>query len=139
MTWLGFPAIRGSSGNPDKPDKPKGGAQALRAMLQWLKGGNHGVAITPDGPRGPAEVIGEGPILLARLSRAPVLMVGLASRPCIRMGTWDRAVLPLPFARGAIVWEPALRAGPGEDAEMLRSDWAERLARVTAAAEAALG
>ena len=134
---LGFPAIRGSSGDPDKPDRAKGGAQALRAMLRWLKG-SRGVAITPDGPRGPAEVMGDGPPILARLSRAPVLLVGLAARPCLRLGSWDRAVLPLPFARGAIVWDGALRAEPGDDAAALGEDWSGRLTALTAAAEAAL-
>ena len=134
---LGFPAIRGSSGDPDKPDRAKGGAQALRAMLRWLKG-DRGVAITPDGPRGPVEVMGEGPAILARLSRAPVLLVGLAARPCLRLGSWDRAVLPLPFARGAIVWEGPLRVGPDADAGALGEDWSARLKTATLAAEAAL-
>ena len=134
---LGFPAIRGSSGDPDKPDRAKGGAQALRAMLRWLKG-SRGVAITPDGPRGPVEVMGDGPPILARLSRAPVLLVGLAARPCLRLGSWDRAVLPLPFAQGAIVWDGALRAAPGSDAAALGEDWTGRLKAATQAAEAAL-
>jgi lysophospholipid acyltransferase (LPLAT)-like uncharacterized protein len=137
MTWLGFPAIRGSKRNVKKPRADKGGAQALRAMLQWLKG-HHGVAITPDGPRGPAEVMGEGPPLLARLSGAPVLLVGLAARPCIRLPSWDKAVLPLPFSRGAIVWDGPVAAGREDDQAELGLAWAERLTAATAAAEAAL-
>ena len=134
---LGCPAIRGSAGDPDKPGRAKGGAQALRAMLRWLKG-SRGVVITPDGPRGPVEVMGDGPPTLARLSRAPVLLVGLAARPCLRLGSWDRAVLPLPFAQGAIVWDGALRAEPGSDAAALGEDWTGRLKAATQAAEAAL-
>ena len=137
MTWLGFPAIRGSSKNPRRPEADKGGSQALRGMLHWLKG-RHGVAITPDGPRGPAEVMGEGPPQLARLSGAPVLLVGLASRPCLKLPSWDRAVVPLPFSRGAIVWEGPLHARREHDPTQLSADWAERLTRVTDAAEAAL-
>ena len=137
MTWLGFPAIRGSSRNPAKPNHAKGGAQALRAMLQWLVG-DRGVAITPDGPRGPAEVMGKGVPLLARLSRAPVLLVGLAAQPCVRLKSWDRAMLPLPFSRGAIVWDGPFEAASTGDPAALRHDWGERLVRATAAAEAAL-
>lgn len=137
MTWLGFPAIRGSKRNLKKPRADKGGAQALRAMVQWLKG-RHGVAITPDGPRGPAETMGEGPPLLARLSGAPVLLVGLAARPCLKLPSWDRAVLPLPFSRGAIVWDGPFEASRTSDPAALGRDWGGRLTAATEAAEAAL-
>jgi lysophospholipid acyltransferase (LPLAT)-like uncharacterized protein len=137
MTRLGFPAIRGSARNPDKPASTKGGTQALRDMLRWLKG-RHGVALTPDGPRGPAETMGEGPLLLARLSKAPVLLVGLACKPCLRLNSWDKAVLPLPFARGAIVWDGPHGASEPDDLQTLRAVWAARLTGATHRAEAVL-
>ena len=138
MERLGFPAIRGSAGKKTDPAKAKGGAAAFREVLRWLKGGG-GIAITPDGPRGPAEAMGEGPPLLARLSGAPVLLVGLAARPCIRLSTWDRGVLPLPFGKGAIVWAGPFQAPANANAEDLRvlsEAWQARLSDVTAAAEA---
>ena len=135
--WLGFPAIRGSTRNPSKPGRAKGGAQALRAMLAWLQG-DHGVAITPDGPRGPAEEMGAGPPRLAQLAKAPVLLVGLAARPCLRLGSWDRAMLPLPFSKGAIIWDGPLDAD-GEDQAVLGRRWSEQLVAATRAAEDALG
>ncbi len=130
MEALGFPAIRGSSLKPSDPGKAKGGSEAFREMLRWLKGGG-GVAITPDGPRGPAQVMGEGPGRLAERAGAPVLLVGLACKPAIRLNSWDRTLLPLPFARGAMVWD-----GPfeGEAAEALGA----RLSAATARAEAVL-
>ncbi len=137
MTRLGFPAIRGSARNPEKPTRTKGGTQALRDMLRWLKG-HRGVAITPDGPRGPAESMGDGPPVLARLSRAPVLLVGLACRPCLRLPSWDQAVLPLPFGRGAVVWDGPFKAAAPDDLERLKQDWATRLTGVTRRAEAVL-
>jgi lysophospholipid acyltransferase (LPLAT)-like uncharacterized protein len=137
MARVGFPAIRGSAAKRGDQTRAKGGAAAFRDVLRWLKAGN-GVAITPDGPRGPAEQMTDGPPMLAKVSRAPVLLVGLASRPCVRLGTWDAAVLPLPFARGAIVWRGPLSVGAGEDLEVLAKDWAMGLSAATAAAEAAL-
>lgn len=134
---LGFPAIRGSSTKKSAPDKVKGGARAFRDVLKWLKGGG-GIAITPDGPRGPAEQMADGAVMLAKASRAPVLLVGLACRPMARLKTWDQAVLPLPFGRGAIVWDGPLSARADDDAEALRRDWAERLTAVTERAEALL-
>jgi hypothetical protein len=137
MERIGFPAIRGSSRKDSDPTKEKRGAGAFRDILRWLKDGG-GVAITPDGPRGPAEEMKEGPPLLARLSKAPVLLVGMASKPCLRLKSWDRAVVPLPFSRGVIVWDGPFGAGSDDDLEALRVDWAARLSAATRAAEAAL-
>ena len=133
---LGFPAIRGSSGKAThKGVKEKGGAAAFRDVLRWIRDGG-GVAITPDGPRGPVERMGEGPVLLARVSRVPVLLVGLAGRPAIRLGTWDKAVVPLPFAKGAIVWSDAFTVGEVDDAAAEAAAWGERLKALTRRAEA---
>lgn len=133
---LGFPAIRGSSANKDKLDRAKGGSQALRDGLKQLKVGALG--ITPDGPRGPARVMAEGLPLLARLSGAPVLLIGLSCKPAIRLNSWDRALLPLPFGRGAIVWEVA-RYPDGAELSDVARDWATRLTTVEAAADALTG
>jgi hypothetical protein len=137
MEKVGFPAIRGSASKRSDQTRAKGGASAFRDVLRWLKAGN-GIAITPDGPRGPVEAMTDGPPLLARLAHAPVLLVGLASRPCVTLNTWDRAVLPLPFARGVIVWQGPLAASAGDDMDALSTDWAARLSAATRAAEAAL-
>ena len=130
MERLGYPAIRGSSLKPSDPGKAKGGSEAFREMLRWLKAGG-GVAITPDGPRGPAQVMGEGPGRLAERAAAPVLLVGLACSPAIRLKSWDRTVLPLPFGRGAIVWDGPFK---GETPDALGA----RLSAVTARADAVL-
>jgi lysophospholipid acyltransferase (LPLAT)-like uncharacterized protein len=135
---LGIPAIRGSSTKKTHRGrmKEKGGAEAFRELLRWVKAGNC-IAITPDGPRGPARQMAEGAILIARLTRAPVLMMGLAARPAIVMDTWDRGLIPLPFARGAIVWGDAM-VETGEDSQEARDRWAERLTALEARAEALL-
>ena len=138
MARLGFPAIRGSAAKPSDPAKAKGGAQAFREVLRWIRAGN-GVAVTPDGPRGPAERMTDGPPLLSRLSGAPVLLVGLAARPCLRLKSWDRAVVPLPFARGVICWDgPIAPPAPGEELGEVGAAWSRRLTAVTARAEALL-
>jgi len=137
---LGFPAIRGSSTKKSDPAKAKGGASAFREVLRWVvKGG--GVAITPDGPRGPTEQMAEGTPLLAKASGAPILLVGLASKPCLHLKSWDRAVLPLPFAKGAIVWARLETVGRDVDEaslKVLNAEWAARLSALTRQAEAML-
>lgn len=140
MAHLGIPAIRGSSGKKTDPAKAKGGAAAFRDSLKWLRSGGT-LVLTPDGPRGPAEQMQEGAPLLAALSEAPVLFLGLATRPCLRLGSWDRTVLPLPFSRGAIVWDGPVTVGKADVADgpqALQQAWAERLSAATARAEAAL-
>jgi lysophospholipid acyltransferase (LPLAT)-like uncharacterized protein len=132
----GFPAVRGSSANKDKADRAKGGSQALRDGLRQLKVG--GLAITPDGPRGPARKMAEGTPLLARLSKVPVLLVGLSCNPAIRLNSWDRALLPLPFGRGAIVWDRTDYPEGADPAQVAR-DWTDRLNAVEAEADALVG
>ncbi len=136
MGKVGFPSIRGSSANKDKADRAKGGSAALRDALRQLR--TAGVALTPDGPRGPMRVMGDGVAVMARLSGAPVLFIGLSCRPAVRLGSWDRAVLPLPFGRGAVVWD--IDTFPeGLSTEEVTLRWAERLTAVEARADAITG
>ncbi|RZJ30796.1 MAG: DUF374 domain-containing protein [Brevundimonas sp.] len=132
----GFPAVRGSSTNKDKTEKAKGGTQALRDGLKQLKVG--GLAITPDGPRGPARQMAEGLPMLARISGAPALFIGLSCNPAIRLNSWDKAVLPLPFGKGAIVWDVA-DYPEGADMADVAAAWTERLNAVEAEADAMTG
>ncbi len=133
MALQGIPAVRGSSANKDKADRAKGGTQALRDGLRQLKVG--ALAITPDGPRGPAREMAEGLPLLAKLSGAPVLFIGISCKPVIRLDSWDRALLPLPFARGAIVWDVA-RYPEGAGLAEVALAWTERLNAVEDLADA---
>ena len=132
----GFPAIRGSSSNKDKADRAKGGTQALRDGLRQLKVG--GLAITPDGPRGPVPEKAQGLPRGAKLTGAPVLFIGMSCNPAIRLNSWDRAILPLPFGRGAIVWDVDHYPEGAELTDVAR-DWTARLTAVEAAADALVG
>ena len=136
MARLGFPAVRGSSANKDKVKQAKGGTQALRDGLKQLKVG--ALALTPDGPRGPARQMAEGLPLMARISGAPVLFIGISCKPAIRLNSWDKAVLPLPFGKGAIVWDKAWYPEGAEVAEVAAA-WTERLTAVEARADVLTG
>ena len=136
VAQLGIPAVRGSSSNKDKADRDKGGTQALRDGLRQLKVG--GLAITPDGPRGPVRSRAEGLPVMAKLSRAPVLFLGLSCNPAIRLKSWDRSLLPLPFGKGAVVWDRADFPEGAEPAHVI-ADWTERCTAVEAAADALTG
>lgn len=133
---LGIPAVRGSSANKDKAARSKGGTQALRDGLRQLKVG--GLAVTPDGPRGPVRQMAEGLPLMAKISGAPVLFIGLSCKPAIRLNSWDRALLPLPFGKGAIVWDKAVYPEGADVAEVV-AEWTARLTAVEARADAITG
>ncbi len=132
----GIPAVRGSSANKDKADRAKGGTQAFRDGLRQLKIG--ALAITPDGPRGPTREMAEGLPLLARISKAPVLFIGMSCNPAIRLNSWDKAILPLPFGKGAIVWDVAHWPEGAEVADVA-ADWTKRITAVEAEADAITG
>jgi lysophospholipid acyltransferase (LPLAT)-like uncharacterized protein len=136
---LSFPAIRGSANRPDAAhDQRSFGAS--RDVLRFIRDGGV-VAITPDGPLGPAEQMPAGPVLLARIADTPVFLFGLAARPTLTLRSWDHTQIPLPFGRGCVVFDGPLSAPRKADAaevECVRADWQARLRAVQAAAEAAL-
>lgn len=133
---LGIPAVRGSAANKDKKQAAKGGTQALRDGLKQLKVG--ALALTPDGPRGPARTMAEGLPVMARISGAPVLFMGLSCKPAIRLNSWDRALIPLPFGKGAIVWDRATYPEGAEVSDVV-AEWTRRMNAVEARADEITG
>ncbi len=86
----GWHAVRGSSS--------RDGGRALREMISHLK--HSGLAAhVVDGPRGPAGVIKAGVISLARATEAVVVPVYATSDRAWYFKSWDRFMLPKPFAR----------------------------------------
>jgi len=113
---MGFTLAWGSSSS--------GGAYALREVLRKVREG-HDVAITPDGPRGPRRRVKPGVIATARMTGLPIVPTGFSACPARRLGSWDRTLLPYPFARGLYVCgEPLFVARDADEAEQ------ERLRRV---------
>lgn len=123
---LGFGAVRGSSQKKTDTAKNKHGEQAFREMVRLIQDGVC-MSVTPDGPRGPALEMQRGVASLARLTKAPVLMVGLASSPNLRLNSWDRTLIPLPFGRGAMVWADVAYASREDDIDDLTAAWTERM------------
>ena len=73
----------------------------LKEIFRSIK--NHlGIAITPDGPRGPSKKINGEVIKIAKLSGAPIVPASICYSKFFEMKTWDRFQIPLPF--GAICY-----------------------------------
>ena len=120
--FLGLKTVRGSAkrGRVQKKGNlhGKGGAAAFREMLAVVAG-NHCVVITPDGPKGPRQRLGEGPLSLARHSGAPLVSCMFAVKNRKTIPSWDRFIVPLPFGKGSIIWgTPVTLASDISDAEM---------------------
>jgi lysophospholipid acyltransferase (LPLAT)-like uncharacterized protein len=85
----------------------------MRGSLRALEQGAL-VAITPDGPRGPRREIKPGGLAAAQASGATVFTAHATARPARRLGTWDRFMVPAPFARIRVTYGPSFTVGPGE-------------------------
>jgi lysophospholipid acyltransferase (LPLAT)-like uncharacterized protein len=141
LDMSGFPAIRVSSAKKGDAAKARQAVAAIREATQWVAGGG-ALVVTPDGPRGPNEVIAAGSLQIARRSGQPVFLMGIAAAPAAQMAsTWDKVMWAAPFGRGAVVWEGPLFVPPDADetaVAALVADWSARLSAATRRAEALL-
>jgi lysophospholipid acyltransferase (LPLAT)-like uncharacterized protein len=92
---FGFRTIRGSTS--------RGGERALLAMVRELERGGE-VAVTPDGPRGPAGSFAPGALVAAQRAGALVVALGARADRAWRLRSWDRFLVPKPFARVTIAY-----------------------------------
>jgi hypothetical protein len=112
----GYGTIRGSSSRK--------GVIALRQLMDTLAA-NGNVLFTPDGPRGPLYEASQGVIFLAQKSGAPIVPIHMEYSSCWRMKSWDRFIVPRPFATlraifGAPIPIPSLSDPEQFEAERLR-------------------
>jgi lysophospholipid acyltransferase (LPLAT)-like uncharacterized protein len=112
---FGVLAIRGSTS--------RGAAGALRAMERALADGVS-VAVTPDGPRGPAEVFAPGTLIAAQRSSVPIVLGAVLPTRAWRLKSWDRFIIPKPFAELVVAYSEEItiaaltpRAAAGAAAE----------------------
>ncbi len=103
---LGCKLIRGSSS--------RGADRALLGLVRALKDGDT-VAVTPDGPRGPYRSFAPGALVAAHRAGAPVVAFGVHATRAWHLASWDRFMIPKPFARITVVFDAAQRV-PGESA-----------------------
>jgi lysophospholipid acyltransferase (LPLAT)-like uncharacterized protein len=100
---LGNRTVRGST--------TRGGSRALLAMIRELERG-FVVAITPDGPRGPALSFQAGAVVAAHRAGVPLVGILLHVDRAWRLKSWDGFVIPKPFARLTIAYtDPTMVGG----------------------------
>ena len=110
---LGFRTVRGSTS--------RGAARALLGACREIDSG-HDLAVTVDGPRGPAGTVAPGaPVIAQRTGAAMVPVEARASRAW-RLKSWDRFMIPKPFARVTVAYDNPIRVS----ADAARDATAER-------------
>jgi lysophospholipid acyltransferase (LPLAT)-like uncharacterized protein len=141
LEMAGFPGIRISTAKPGDTAKARQAVAAFREAINHVAQGG-ALVVTPDGPRGPNEIIAPGALQIARRSKQPVFLMGIAASPAWQLDTWDKVMFAAPFGRGAVVWEGPLLVPPDADEAQvaaLITDWSARLSAVTRRAEALVG
>ncbi len=103
---LGCKLVRGSSS--------RGADRALLGLVRTLREG-FTVAVTPDGPRGPYRTFAPGALVAAHRAGAPVVALGVHASRAWHLASWDRFMIPKPFARLTIVCDTPTMV-PGDSA-----------------------
>ncbi len=106
------------------------GGQALRDMYLTVRKEGVSPVITVDGPKGPAEVVKIGAVLLARLTATAMVPVACGASSALLWNSWDRFMVPRPFSRIVIVVGEPLRVPEGtpiDELEPIRLELEQRL------------
>jgi Kdo2-lipid IVA 3' secondary acyltransferase len=97
---LGFHTVRGSTS--------RGAARALLGACREIESGRD-LAITVDGPRGPAGTVAPGALVISQRTSAPLVPTAAAASSAWRLKSWDRFMIPKPFARVVVTYGEPLR------------------------------
>ncbi len=124
---LGCRAVRGST--------TRAGARALLGAAREVEAG-FDLAITPDGPRGPARSVAPGALVIAQRTGAPLLPVAAWASRAWRLRSWDGLVIPKPFARIVVAYSPLMHIASDSASQAIESSDAVR-ASIDAASDLA--
>jgi len=125
---FGFRTIRGSTS--------RGAARALLELVREVQNGSE-LAITPDGPRGPAKTFAPGTVIVAQRSGSPIVPAVVHVPFAWRLGSWDSFIVPKPFAKITVAYGDAIEIDSASAREAAGS--AERVREAMLAAEQRAG
>ncbi len=94
LKYYKYKLVRGSTS--------RGGSKALINLIKELKKGER-VAITPDGPRGPARIFQKGALYLSLKADVPIVPMNFISSKSYRFSSWDKFEIPYPFSKIKII------------------------------------
>jgi len=93
----GFGTVRGSS--------TRGATKGLKGLIRAARAGKD-LALTPDGPRGPARVFKPGALAVAQATGLPIIPLAAGASRGWRFHSWDGFLVPRPFSRIRIEYGP---------------------------------
>jgi lysophospholipid acyltransferase (LPLAT)-like uncharacterized protein len=108
---FGFKAARGSTF--------KGAARSLNELKDLLEKG-YDVAMNTDGPRGPAENVANGVLYLSKLTGRRIVPFGVNWNHMVRLTSWDRFMIPLPFAKCVFKFGEPVLVQPDSSGEIIQ-------------------
>jgi lysophospholipid acyltransferase (LPLAT)-like uncharacterized protein len=92
---FGIGTVRGSSSRRE--------TAAMREFLRLGRDPHHHLALTADGPRGPAFSVTDGLVLLAQRTGKPVLPLAVSYQKYFQLKSRDGFLVPCPFTRAYFV------------------------------------
>ncbi len=123
----GVSIVRGSAS--------RGGREAIRQIYRKLVDDHSSPILIPDGPKGPQYHFKVGVAVVAQMSGAAILPLGFACTRAWRLSSWDRMVVPKPFARVSVWVGSPERVPRDAEIEAARRRLEGLLSEVTASAE----
>ncbi|MCK4577508.1 MAG: DUF374 domain-containing protein, partial [Candidatus Marinimicrobia bacterium] len=111
----GIVTLRGSS--------RKGGKEALRHMMRAMQPAGSIMAVTMDGPVGPARVAKLGSLALAAKMNATIMPISAsATRKWVFTGSWDDLQVPKPFGKVLVmIGEPLKYSADTTDVDLAKA------------------
>ena len=126
---LGFKTVRGST--------TRGG---FKAILQMANKANQGcdIAITPDGPKGPAFKVQPGTAYIAQRGEVPIIPITTSAEKRWTLKSWDRFIIPQPFSKVVIIIGKPIyvpRELSGKELDLKNTELEESLNQLTLKAD----
>ncbi len=136
ITHFGLDVARGGSSRGRSRRTP-----VVQQVIAFMKQRPRTIAaITVDGSSGPRRQAKPGVLEVARATGSPLYLAHVHAAPCLRLPSWDRTILPLPFCRVTTVITGPMHVPPRPTAEQfdaLKAELQRRLDETAAAAEGA--
>jgi lysophospholipid acyltransferase (LPLAT)-like uncharacterized protein len=112
VNLYGAGCIRGGSS--------RGQVEALREIIRSL-GEGRAVVVAVDGPRGPLGVAKSGVLLASSRTAVAVVPGAVVADRAWRFRSWDRTMIPKPFARVEVRYGPVIRIAEGASREEIEA------------------
>ena len=130
---FGFKIARGSTFR---------GATAGLMEIQKMAEAGSDIAMNTDGPRGPEKSVGNGALYLSKLTGLPIIPFGFYCDKKIRLKSWDRTIIMLPFSKNLFKFGGPMTVPSGasdSDIEQYRAFLSEQLMTLNSECEAYFG